>query len=220
LIVVIQLHDKRRMVAGWLSKLQHAIAGVPLLLSALPKLSDEGERPMALLELAIALAVLASFVKEIRADIRAGRHLAHGMEASHHGGIGWFDLAAGVLLIYEAFHGAHHKPGYLRPQFFSGVATLGLGIFHARIEAMQHRRRYLKLDETGLEIRVKFRRRSFLWEDLASIDTEGPFAVFHLKNGGRHKVRLNLLHNADAVRQAIGEHARAAGVRADLGAAR
>jgi len=45
---------------------------------------------------------------ELRAAIRHSKHdAAHG-----HPKVGWFDLAAGVLLIYEAFHGAHNKPVY------------------------------------------------------------------------------------------------------------
>lgn len=214
--MVIYLHDKRRTVAGVVSKLQHAIAGVPLLLSGLYLLADASERPMALLEIALALAVLTTFVKEVRGDIRAGRHHAHGSESGHHAAIGWFDLAAGILLIYEAFHGAHHKPGYLRPQFLSGVATIALAIFHNRIAARQQRRRYIKLEETGVEIRLKFRRTQFKWKDLASLDLEGPIAVFHLNDGSTCKLRLNLLHNAKAVREAIADHAQAAGVRTAL----
>jgi hypothetical protein len=127
---------------------------------------------------------------------------------------GWFDLAAGGLLIFEAFHGAHHKPGYLRPQFFSGLATIGVGLLHERLHARQRRRRYLKLDEAGIEFRSgRFRRLDVPWGDLGSVDLGGNFAVFERTDGRRHKVRLNLLHDAEEIRSGIAEHARAAGVR-------
>src|SRR5207248_681459 len=100
---------------------------------------------MAILEVVIAAVVLIAFARELRA---AAKH------APSHSAIGWFDLAAGIMLLYEAFHGVHHKPAYLRPQFLAGVVTLGLGLVHGRLHAFRQSRRYVKLDETGLEIRT------------------------------------------------------------------
>jgi hypothetical protein len=129
-----------------------------------------------------------------------------------HSPFGWFDLAAGGLLIFEAFHGAVHKPGYMRPQFLSGVVTICLGLAHGKLAGIQERRRYVKLDETGVEFRLaRFRRLHIPWKEVVSVDLVGNHAVFERPNG-RHKVRLNLLHNAEEVRHGIAEHARAAGV--------
>jgi hypothetical protein len=165
-------------------------------------------------EILVATLVLAAFVRELRAELRAH----HGQT---HSRFGWFDLAAGGFLIFEAFHGAVHKPGYLRPQFLSGVVTIGLGLFHERFHALQKRRRYLKLDEDGLEFRLtRFRRLTLRWEELTAVEVGGSVAIFHRSDGKRHRVRLNLLHNADEVRRGIAEHARAAGVRSGSGAAR
>lgn len=219
--MIIYLHDKRRQAAQWLPKIQHVLGGVPLLLSGLSKLADQAERPMALVEIAVAAVVLAAFVKELRAEIRAVRNHAHEGAAAPHSAFGWFDLAAGGLLIFEAFHGAHHKPGYLRPQFLSGVITIGIGLFHARLHTFHRGRRYVRFDEAGLEFRRGlFRRLAIPWKDLASVDLGGPTAVFHRTNGKSHKVRLNLLHNSAAVRQAIADHASEAGVRTESSAAR
>jgi len=205
--VTIYLDDKRRVVADLLNKLQHAIAGGPILMIGMGKLAEGGEWPMALVEIAVALGVFVTFALEVHA---AKKH------SGKHQPVGWFDLAAGILLIFEAFHGHHVKPGYLRPQFLAGVTTLGLGLFHARLHALQKRRRYVRLDETGLEIRVsRFRRFSVAWAELASVDLAGSKAIFHRNDGGRHTFRLNLLHNRDEVRKGIADHARAAGVPAE-----
>jgi hypothetical protein len=202
--VIVHLDDHRWKVADLVSKLQHVTAGVPLLLVAAAKLADEAERPMALVEIAIVAGVLVTFARDVHA---ARKH--HGAHSS----IGWFDIAAGILLIYEAFHGVHHKPGYMRPQFLSGVVTLGLGVFHGRLKAIQRRRRYVKVDENGLEYRAsRFRRLRLQWAELASVDVTGNKAVFVRSDGRRHAFRLNLLANHDEVRKGIAEHARAAGV--------
>jgi hypothetical protein len=204
--VIIYLHDKRRQFVAWLPKLQHLIGGMPLLLNGVRKLGDETERLMAILEIAVASIVLVAFVKELHAELRA-----HGKPV--HSPFGWFDLAAGGLLIFEAFHGAHHKPGYMRPPFLSGVVTIALGLFHARFHEFRARRRYLKIDDAGLEFRVaRFRRLILSWKDLDSVDVAGAHAIFCRTDGRRHRVRLNLFHNHHAVRQAITDHALGAGL--------
>jgi hypothetical protein len=204
--VVIYLQDKRRQAAAWLQKIQHLIGGVPLLLSGVQNFADDAERPMAVVEIVIALLVLTAFIKETRDELRKrGEH--------HDSAFGWFDLAAGGLLIFEAFHGAHHKPGYLRPQFLSGVVTIGVGLFHGRLHHLMKRKRYLKLDEDGLEFRVtRFRHLRLRWEGLKSIDLSGSCASFERTDGRRHKVRLNVLHDSEKIKRAIAEHAASAGV--------
>ena len=186
------------------NKIQHATAGFPLLLVAMGKLADEGERFIAIAEMAIALAVIVTFAKDLRDAFK--KHAPHSK-------VGWFDLAAGVLLIYEAFHGAHHKPGYMRPQFLAGVVTLAIGIFHARLHAFRNRRRYVKVDETGMElVRPFFRKLSLPWADIHSVDVAGKKAIIRRHDGRHHSFRLNLLHNHDEVRKHLADHARAAGV--------
>jgi len=185
--VTIYLDDRRRQAADWIQKLQHLLAGVPLLIVGVSKLAEGSEIAMAMLEVAITLGVFATFAKEAYTASK-------GSHATSHSSIGWFDLAAGVLLIFEAFHGHHVKPGYLRPQFLSGVLTLTLGLVHGRLEARRSRRRYLKLDESGVT------------------------AVFVSKDGGRRTLRLTHSINRDEVQQALTHHVRAAGLLAEASA--
>jgi hypothetical protein len=58
---------------------------------------------------------------------------------------------------------------------------------------------------------ARFRRLNIPWAKLTSDDVSGDFAVFVMTEGRSHKVRLNLLHNADEVREGISTHAQTAG---------
>jgi hypothetical protein len=99
--VIIHLHDRRTQAADWIAKLQHVTAGIPLLMVGIGKLADEAERPMAFVEIAVAAAVLITFAWEA--------YLARKHHASH-SAVSWFDLAAGGLLIFEAFSGRITSP--------------------------------------------------------------------------------------------------------------
>jgi hypothetical protein len=200
--LTIYLDDRRRRAAGWISKIQHVIAGIPLLIVGIEKFAaDAAERPIATLEIAIALAVLVAFVRELRAEFRQSKS-EHG-EATH-SRFAWFDLAAGALLIFEAFHGHHTKPGYLRPQFYSGLVAIGLGLFHHRLQRLQQRRRYLKLDETGIEFRFgPFRKLDLKWNELASMDLNEQKVVLHRTDGRSHSIRLSWFRNSEAAYRAL-----------------
>jgi hypothetical protein len=185
------------------TKFQHLIGGVPLFIVGVSKLAgDAAERPVAILEIVVALGVFATFLKELRAATR-GAHLP----------VGWFDLAAGAMLIFEAFHGAHHKPGYLRPQFLAGVSTIGVGLFHARIHHFKKRRSYLKLDHDGLEFRrAPFRRLTVPWADLAKVELQQNQAILHRKNGRQHNISFKRFRNSKELRQGLADHAGPAGL--------
>jgi len=114
-MTTIYLDDKRRETAQLVPKIQHAFGGIPLLMTAIAHLREGIDLPIAGLELAIAVVVLGTFVKDLRAAMRHRRN----PHAAGHSVVGWFDLAAGAMLMFEAFHGAHHKPAWLRPQFLT-----------------------------------------------------------------------------------------------------
>jgi hypothetical protein len=203
--LTIFLDDRRRRLAQLLSKLQHVCAGFPLLFIGVNRLvTDESDRPIAVLEVAIATAVLVAFAQELRAE---WRHSAKDPETAPHPEVGWFDLAAGFLLIFEAFHGAHTKPGYLRPPFLAGLVAIALGLFHRRLQNFAHHRRYITIDDIGVELRSSpLRRLKIRWADLASIDLSEAKIVFHRTNGRRRSIRLSWYGNADAVRRAVADH--------------
>ena len=167
---------------------------------------------MAIVEVAIGGVVVLTFIREVRETLRS-KEREH--PSAWHAAIGWFDLAAGGLLIFEAFHQPHVKPGYLRPQFLSGTVAIGLGLFQGRFHGWRRRRRYLSLDANGLECRLSpFRRFSFAWAELESVEISDKEAIFKTKEGQQRTIRPVLYNNGEEIRSAISNHARAAGLLA------
>jgi hypothetical protein len=202
--MVIHLHDRRVQAAGLVQKLQHAIAGFPLLMVGFRRLTAGEEPPLALLEVAIAAMVLGTFARQV---------YTAGKKHAPHSKVDWFDLAAAAMMMFEAFHGHHHKPPYLTPQFCTAVVTAGMALFHEKIHARRTRRRYVKVDDNGLEVRAGlFRRFSLGWSDVDRIHIGPDKAVFLRNNGKQHIIGFRMLRNDDEVRKHISEHARAAGV--------
>jgi hypothetical protein len=202
--VIIHLQDHRVQMQELVLKLQHAAAGFPLLVVGLGKLGDDAERPIAILEITIAALVLGTFARDAWAARK--HHYVHDS-------VGWFDLAAAAMMMFEAFHGAHHKPGYLRPQFFSAIVTIGLALFHTKLHAYKARKRYVKLDENGLEARTgPFRKFRLGWADLHRVHLPHDKATFHRRDGRQHRIKLRMIGNHEEVRKHISDHARAAGV--------
>ena len=195
---IIYLEDKRREMAEWVQKIQHLFGGIPLLFSGIHNLAGEAERAIGIVEIAVAVVLMAAFVKELRS--------AH---KRHHSKVGWFDLAAGGLLIFEAFHGAHHKPGYLRPQFLAGLVTIAVGAFHAKIHRARHHRRYVKLDDHGVELRIsRFSRTAIPWAEIANVELHEHQAVFQRKDGRSHALNLKRYHNREQLREGIARMSR------------
>lgn len=206
--MTLYLEDKRVDAADVVGKLQHVSAGLPLLMFGWEKLQAGEEVAIALLEIAVAAIVIVAFAIEMRA---LRRKFARPQEHHDHPVVGWFDIAAAALLFFEAFHGEHHKPAYERPQFLAGVITLAVGLFHARLRHFSSRRRYLTIDETGVDCRPSpLRRFGIAWADLASIELLDDRAVFHSKSGARYKLNLRMLRNAEKARDAIRSDRRAA----------
>lgn len=209
--MTVYLQDRRVQTADLITKLQHVFGGFPLLFIGLKHLSSGSpEWPMAIVEVAIGGIVILAFLREVRQTIRPQ---AHGHSSAWHHAIGWFDLAAGGLLIFEAFHQPHVKPGYLRPPFFSGVITIALGFLHGQFHVWRKRRRYLKLDAAGVAGRLgPFRKFQFAWADLKAVEVSETEAVFRCKAGEPRVIGLRRYYNADEIRNAITDHARVSGL--------
>jgi hypothetical protein len=203
--MIIHLQNRRVQAAGLLQKLQHALAGFPLLMLGIKRFSEEGEMPIAILEIGIAALVLGTFAREIYA---AGKNHAS------HAKIDYFDLAAAAMMMFEAFHGHHGKPPHVTPQFYASLATTGIALFHGKLHERRLRRRYVKLDENGLEARTgRFHRRfSLTWAEVDRIQIARDKAVIHGTDGKSHTIGLRMLGNREEVRKHISEHALAAGV--------
>ncbi len=201
---MIHLHDRKAEAVGLVQKLQHALAGFPLLYIGMQHLSEEGEMPVAMLEIVIAVLVLGTFARQLKAAAKG--HAPHSK-------VDWFDLAAAAMMMFEAVHGVHHKPLYMRAQFYASITTFAIALLHGKLHTWKSRRRYVKFHENGMEARTgPFNRFSLGWADLARIHVARDKAVFHRSDGKRHTIGLRLLGNHEEVRRHITDHARAAGV--------
>jgi hypothetical protein len=211
LATTIYLEDRRREAARLMTKIQHLVGGLPLLLTGIQNFKEGVERPLAVLEIGIAVVLLVTFARDAMA-LRRHNHAKH----TTHSGYDWFDLASGVLLLFEAFHSPHQKPAYLRPQFFTGVVMLGFGVLHGRLHTRQEQRRYLKLDNRGLEVRLgPFRRFAIARQNLKSMQLSETSVVLHQVDGKSRTVPLARMRNSAEIRQGLTEYARAAGVRTE-----
>jgi hypothetical protein len=204
--VIVYLDDKRRPLAQMTSKIQHAVAGFPLLMLGLHKLQEGEELPVGILEVAIGAIVLGTFIMELRAAVR---HAKHGPQHGH-STVGWFDLAAGGMLIFEAVHAPPIKPFYFRATFCTGVVTILLGLLHHRLQARKAKRQYFRIDDEGIRYRYAFRSWSIGWDELKTVDLSESEAVFETTGGKRRRVNLGRLHNHEAVRRAVMDHPGAA----------
>jgi hypothetical protein len=202
--MVIHLHDRKAVAVGLVLKLEHALAGFPMLFLGIRHFSEEGELPIAVLEIVIAALVLGTFARHA---------YAAGQKHAHHSRVDWFDLAAAAMMLFEAFHGPHHKPPYATPQFWTAVTLSPLALFHGKLHAWREKRGYVKLDQNGVEVRTsRFRRFSVGWAELDRIHIGEHRAVFHRSDGKQHTIGFRMLGNHDEVRKHLSDHARAAGV--------
>jgi hypothetical protein len=206
-VITIYLDDKRQALATWWQKLQHAIGGAPLLVAGMHALRDPvlGHRVLAVAEIIVAVVLLVTLVRELRAEVRTRRNSNEAAHAHHGHGPDWFDVAAGVLLILEAWHLSQRggKAFYLRPYFLLGMVTLLLGVFHGPYSDLILRRRYLRLDDSGVHGRLsRFRRISAPWQDVRGIRVDAREAVIETTSRS-FTISLKRYQNAGAIREAL-----------------
>ena len=188
-----------------LQKYQHLLPAAPLLFAGVETLrhGPHGlELALAIFEIATSALLIGSVVREIHAARRpADPHAPH-----HAHGVDWFHIFAAGVLIAEAaerWHLSHHWP---RPVLLTAVVTLGLGLFHGRIEAGIRSRRALRLSEDELYFSTRpwarFRAR---WADVTAIDVEPRAVTIHTRQRRTGRLDLGDLENAAAVRAALSD---------------
>jgi uncharacterized membrane protein YhaH (DUF805 family) len=212
--MTVYLEDNRRELFDWIGKIQHLAAGIPLLLLGLRHLGGSGDegKVFACIEILIASAVLISFALELRVMVRrlTGRHAS-----AAHSHFGWFDLAAAVLLLFEAFHGVHTKPFYQRAHFYAGSIALVIGLLHRPFLSLKRRRRSLTLDDTGLDLRLGLTSRvKVKWSALKSLECGGDTIVFNYAGGRTQRIKLTHISNRAAACEVLVQWATQAGLPA------
>ena len=196
----IPLLSKKRRRAMTAQKLQHLIPALPLLAAgtdALHRGVHGWELVLALFAIATSVLLLGTVVREIRSRRSAApAHVPHGVD--------WFHVfAAGVIAAEaaERWHQTHHWP---RPLLLTAAITLGLGLFHARMDASIRRRRSLRLSDEGVAFSTRpFHAFRAQWPDLTSIEIGTRPAAFRKRAGDPERLDLGDLENAEQVRGAL-----------------
>jgi hypothetical protein len=158
---------------------------------------------LAIFEIVTSALLLGTVVHQIRLARRAPA--ASSAPHAHHE-IDWVHLfAAGVLVVEaaERWHLTHH---WSRPTLLTAALTLGLGLFHGRMERYHERRRSLRIDDHGIYVGgVPFHAFRATWDELSSIAIEDRSARIRTRSGRERKIDFNDLEGVGAVRAVLVE---------------
>jgi hypothetical protein len=149
--------------------------------------------------------LIVLFIRELRASRRPISPKPHSGEGGHHG-VDWVDIAAGFVLLAEAFehwHVTHHWP---RPTLLTAFTTFALGLMHGRIAANRAKRRVLRVTGDGVRVSgrlFKARRLEAVWKELKSIDIGPRYAVVATHAGRTRKLDLQDLEHPELIRAAL-----------------
>jgi hypothetical protein len=213
LVLTVPLRSKRREIGQALQKFQHAVPAVPLFFAGVQAIGN-GERGFALalgfFEVATSVALIRTVVREIRVMGRPRVDTEH----AHHG-VDWVHIFAAAVLIAEVLEHYHLTGHIRRPTILTAIVTLGLGLFHGRLQG----RRVLRVEDDQLHIADKpFRTFRARWADVTSIDVGEKYAQIKTVDGRERKLNLSDLHGAEHVRTALAEaQRRAAAAKEPLG---
>jgi hypothetical protein len=119
--VIVYLHHRRTVIADLAGKLQHAAAGIPLILVGLENFRSGGGWLTAVIELAIGSVVLVAFVADVRGALR------------HWAGLTWPQALSSCLRHFTenttnpSISALHSSPGWFQSRsdsFTAGFGTL------------------------------------------------------------------------------------------------
>jgi len=199
--VTIYIRSKRVKRAERAQMLQHGLAGFTLLMDGVERV----QRHLSLESLSLGLVdllVCAALVLIIRRELRGSKPSEHGTKHS----LGWVDITAAVLLMTEVFQRVYESHKFSRPNFIVAVITLLAGLFHGRIEQFKSQRRFVRLNEQGIDARFSpVRRLKVLWSEILSVRFEESLIRFEGKDGFQKDIKLRDFENASEVTRAVKE---------------
>ncbi|MBI4917233.1 MAG: hypothetical protein HY825_15450 [Acidobacteria bacterium] len=189
--IVLRSKQAGRALAG--AAAQHAVAAVMLIGAGLESL-DSGH--VAWWFVAATIVVGAALVVAVIREIRALRR--HGVEPD---ALPVVDFLAVPLLALEAVH-RHEQGKHYIPWVYVLVAVLTLARALAWRRLVRIRR--LRLDETGLDIRLRpFRRVRVAWADLVAVERVAQGLRLDVRGKDEQVLRLGDLLNRAEVEDAI-----------------
>ena len=199
--VTVPLRSRRQQRALAVQKIQHLVPASGLLFAGMQALGEGargGELGLAIIEIVTSAALIASFLREVRA-IRRPHPAAHVRR-----GVDWFEIFSAGVLFVEALEKWHLKHHIARPTILLATVTLVMGLLHARIGPAIARHRVLHVDEHGIRVGGKFWRTfAAPWAAIAAITVSAGTAEIRRRDGKIRRLRLDDLHDAPAARSAL-----------------
>lgn len=202
---IIPLNDQARQVAGWAELAGHMTAALGVFAAAAGELPirTPGAALLVAAECAAGAALATVIAREARQRVRGGERPTHGGNR--------VSLFAGAVLLLDWYLGVRAGGKIISPSLIAA----GIAFLQPRLDALGQRRRALRLNDDGLDVRLgRFRRVHARWRDVVRVESSGADLRVLLADGGVRTISLRRVLNRDQVMRAAEEagrlHARGA----------
>lgn len=181
----VPLRSRRVERARRMVPMRDGVAALVLAWAALPRFRSgvPGEIALAAADTIVAVALVGAIVYY---NVKPERH--------HHARVEWTDLAAGAMLLVEAYHQHREgRPGRALPYatIVTAFVTLGKGLLYERFAGRDARRRVLRLDDDGLHFRwSRLFRTEVKRRDVASLAVSDDEIVVTTPRGSQRRISL------------------------------
>lgn len=196
--IFIDAHAMRRHER--VSALKECLAAVILVQAGWKDVSSTGTTLLSILDLVVGFGVLGIGVVELRRGKKFGSWVR------------WFDIAVGGLMALEGLTLAtegHHHLALIYGYYGLGVAYVLLGIFHKQLG----RRRYVRMDDDGVQVRMTpFRRFRLGWPEISRVVGHADSIEVFAKGNKRYVIARRYVPNLDEIREMMLERASGRGI--------
>lgn len=123
----------------------------------------------------------------------------------------WFDVAVGILLLALGLNlsaEGHHRAILIDGYYGLGILYVLVGIFHRQLG----RRRYVRLDDDGVQVRLNpLRRFRLLWPDISRVVGHQDSIEIFAKSQ-RYEIGRRHVPNLDEIRELLLDRASGRGI--------
>jgi hypothetical protein len=198
----VPLDSRRRERVQLFQKLQHVLPSVPLLTDGISRFGRDASVwsiALATAEVATSTLVLGAFVRALRqAQLVLPLIRGDAPHSSHR--VDWVDILLSAMLLTEALVHRQETGHLPRPTILIAALTFVLGLTHGALRDWHHRRRALRISDTGLTVGGRFFTTfAAAWSDIARFELTPIRARIVTKAGATRDIDLTDLRNATVV---------------------
>jgi hypothetical protein len=186
-IGTVELRGRRVKLAARVEAAQQALSVFMLFLAVRDRLrtAGPGDVPIAVAQLIAGILLLVAIARDLRGHDT--------------GGVSWSNVLAGGLLGLEWLDRYEHGGKIWSPVLLTALASIFVGLFHARLHSRRQRRRRIVVDGETLDYRYALRRFRVAWRDLREIVADDSRLDLHTIGGRTHTIRVGRLDNGAEV---------------------